>query len=214
MVNNTHSFLSQSASPEISIIIPVYNGEKYIGECLSSVLLNTVNAAFEIIVVDDGSTDDTAKIVQRFSCRYIRIEKSGVAAARNIGIKNAKGGIIFFFDADVKLKKDTLDVFLKHFKEDSDVYVMQGRWDKSSPIPAFSSRFLLLKYAYNFEGLFKNKRRLEAANLETGWLAIRKEVFEKIGIFNEGYRFSGGEEHELGIRILEAYKIFYYRRDI
>lgn len=197
-------------SPEISIIIPVYNGEKHIGKCLNSINGCKINITFEIIVVDDASTDGTESVIQKFPCRYIKIKKSGVAAARNAGIKNAKGDIIFFFDADVKLKKDTIDRFLAHFREDADAYLMQGRWDKISPVPTFSSRFLLLKYAYNFKELFKNKRRLEAANLETGCLAVRREVFEKIGLFDERYKFSGGEEHELGIRILERYKIFYY----
>ncbi|MEW6618877.1 MAG: glycosyltransferase family 2 protein [bacterium] len=195
---------------KISIVIPVYNGEKTIGRCLDSIFSSNIKVPFEVIIVDDGSTDNTAGVVQEFACRYLRIEKSGVAAARNFGIKEAKGDIIFFFDADVILKKDTLEKFLRHFEEDTDAYIIQGRWDRKSPISTFSSEFFLLKYTYNFAGLFKDKRRIEAANLETGCLGIRKEVFNYFKGFNEGYKFSGGEEHELGIRLLARYKIFYY----
>lgn len=194
----------------ISIIIPVHNGEKFIGRCLRSIFDSKTDASFEVIVVDDGSTDSTGKVVQQFPCRYFRMEKSGVAAARNFGIRKTKGEIIFFFDADVKLKEDTIERFLKHFEEDKDAYIIQGRWDKNSPAATFSSRFLLLKYTYNFKGLFNGKRRMEAANLETGCLAVRTEVFNHFKGFDEGYKVSGGEEHELGMRLLEKYKMYYY----
>lgn len=194
----------------ISIVIPVYNGENYIGGCLNFIFASKIDVPFEVIVVDDGSTDNTASVVQRFSCKYLKISNSGVAAARNVGIREAKGEIIFFFDADVKLKEETIKRFLGHFQEDQDAYIIQGRWDKKSPVPTFSSRFLLLKYAYNLKDLFKDKKRIEAATLETGCLAVKREVFDYFSGFNEDYKFSGGEEHELGVRVLHKYKIFYY----
>jgi glycosyltransferase involved in cell wall biosynthesis len=195
----------------ISIIIPVYNGEKFIGHCLNSVFKAKINVPFEVIAIDDGSTDNTAGIVRQFPCGYFKIEKSGVSAARNAGIKKAKGEIIFFFDADVRLKEDTITRFSKHFEEDRNAYIIQGRWDKESSVPGFSSRFLLLKYAYNFMGQFKGNRRIEWSSLETGCLGVRAEVFERCGGFDEGYKFAGGEEHEFAMRVLNKYKIFYYR---
>jgi len=203
--------ISQATLPTtISIIIPVYNASDFIADCLNSIYNTKIDVVFEVIVVDDASTDDSAKIVQSFPCRYFRIQKSGVASARNFGIKKAQGGIIFFFDADVRLKKDTIARFLKHFQEDKDAHIIQGRWDKKSPVPSFSSRFFLLKYTYNFTPLFKGEKRIEVANLETGCLAIRREVFHYFDGFNESYRLSGGEEHEFGMRLLEKYKIYYY----
>lgn len=194
----------------ISIIIPVYNGMRVIARCLNSIYASKIGIPFEVIVIDDGSTDDTAKIAQQFPCLYFKIKKSGVAAARNIGIEKAKGDILFFFDADVKLKDDTIQMFLRHFQEDKDAYIIQGRWDQESNSPAFFSRFLLLKYTYNLMALCKGKNRIEAANLETGCLAIKAEVFNHFKGFDERYRYSGGEEHELGMRLLEKYKIYYY----
>ena len=194
----------------ISIIVPVYNGENSIGNCLNSIFVAKIDVPFEVIVVDDGSTDQSGKVAKQFPCRYFRIEKSGVAAARNFGIEKAKGDIVFFFDADVRLKEETIQTFLKHFKEDGDAFIIQGRWDKNSPSPTISSRFLLLKYAYPFIGLFNGKRRIEVANLETGCLGMRAEIFDSFGGFDETYKFSGGEEHEFGMRLLDKYKIFYY----
>lgn len=195
---------------KISIIIPVYNGARVISDCINSIVNCEINVPKELIIVDDGSTDDTEEIVKKFPCQYIRIEKSGVAKTRNIGIKKAVGDILFFFDADVKLKKDTIKNFLKHFREDEDTYIIQGRWDKNSYAPSFSSQFLLLKYHFNFEALFCNTNRLVVAHLATGCLGIRKEVFNDFEGFNEGYKKAGGEEHEFGFRLLKRYNIYYY----
>ncbi|OGI23330.1 MAG: hypothetical protein A2287_05635 [Candidatus Melainabacteria bacterium RIFOXYA12_FULL_32_12] len=195
---------------KISIIIPVYNGEKVIGDCLSTIYNCEINNLKEVMVIDDGSTDNTAKIVQNFPCKYVKIEKTGVANARNTGIAMSTGEILFFFDADVKLKKNTLEKFLKYFEEDKDAYIIQGRWDKNSPVSTFSSEFFLLKYHFNFLDLFKDKRRISVANLETGCMAIKREVFDFFEDFDTGYKFAGGEEHELGLRLLRKYEIFYY----
>lgn len=194
----------------ISIIVPVHNGENVISRCLGSIYESKINIPFEIIVVDGCSTDRTREIVQQFPCLYFRIKKSGVAAARNFAIKNARGEILFFFDSDVRLKTDTISMFLRHFHEDKDADIIQGRWDKDSSKATFSSRFLLLKYWYDLNKLFVNKHRVEVANLETGCLAIKSEVFNYFNGFDENYKLSGGEEHELGVRLLGRYKIYYY----
>lgn len=195
---------------KISIIVPVYNGANIISDCINSIISCEIDVPKELIIIDDGSTDDTGEIIKKFPCEYSRIEKSGVAKARNIAIKKAVGDILFFFDADVKLKKDTIKNFLKHFRKDNDAYIIQGRWDKNSYAPSFSSQFLLLKYHFNFEGLFYNTNRLAVAHLATGCLGIRKEVFNDFEGFNENYKRAGGEEHEFGLKLLKRYKIWYY----
>jgi len=88
--------------PKISVVIPAYNEEKNIALCISS-LLGQKNKDVEIIVVNDGSTDNTEKIAKIFS-EYVKIinvkKRSGVANARNIGVKAAKGDVVAFIDAD------------------------------------------------------------------------------------------------------------------
>ena len=89
-----------SAMPKISVIIPVYNVEKYLGECLDSVLRQTLKD-IEIICVDDGSTDDSPKILSEYAAKDSRIRiitqpNGGLSAARNAGMDAATGKYIYF----------------------------------------------------------------------------------------------------------------------
>ncbi|MCR5484734.1 MAG: glycosyltransferase, partial [Clostridiales bacterium] len=93
---------------DISVIIPVYNGEKYLGECLESITKQTAFDRLEVITVDDGSTDKTPEICGAYSEKYknirvIRTKNSGVSAARNRGIAEASGEFIAFVDSDDRL---------------------------------------------------------------------------------------------------------------
>ena len=89
--------------PKFSVIIPVYNGERFIGETIQSVLAQTYQAA-EIIIIDDGSSDGTAAVVERYSSQitisYVRQQNQGPSAARNRGVSLAQGDWIAFLDAD------------------------------------------------------------------------------------------------------------------
>ncbi|MCL7487231.1 MAG: glycosyltransferase [Desulfobulbaceae bacterium] len=92
----------------ISVIIPNRNGAKTIGLCLDA-LCRSVHDAFEIIVVDDCSSDASVSIIRGFPCRLIRLEQHlGTAAARNTGARHSRGDLLFFIDADCLVKKDTL----------------------------------------------------------------------------------------------------------
>lgn len=94
------------SNPIISTIIPLYNAEKYIARCLDSILAQDMDAGkLEIIVVDDGSTDGGAAIVDRYATKHsdIRLIKQangGVSSARNRGLKEASGDYVHFVDAD------------------------------------------------------------------------------------------------------------------
>lgn len=95
----------------VSVIIPVYNCEKYIEECITSVLSQTYTD-FEMLIVDDGSTDETSVIIQRLQLkddriRVIHLENQGVSHARNTGLAFANGEFVVFLDAD-----DYLDTFI------------------------------------------------------------------------------------------------------
>lgn len=85
--------------PKVSVIIPAYNAERFIGQTIESVFAQTFQD-FEIIVIDDGSTDKTAEIVESFDVQCIRRTNGGVSNARNAGMEKAKGKYIAFLDAD------------------------------------------------------------------------------------------------------------------
>lgn len=99
---------------KVSIIIPVYNAEKYLNQCISSVAKQTLKD-IEIIAINDGSTDNSLNVLDELSCKYkgkLKIftkENSGAGSARNIGIENANGEFIKFVDADDYLKVDILE---------------------------------------------------------------------------------------------------------
>ncbi len=106
----------------ISVIIPTYNYGRFIGEAIEGVLSQTLPAA-EIIVVDDGSVDETAAEVAKFGdrVRYIRQENAGVCAARNNGVANSTGEFIAFLDADDIWEPEKLEKQLAKFAEDEEI---------------------------------------------------------------------------------------------
>lgn len=110
----------------VSIIIPVYNAEKYLSRCLESILEQTYKD-YEVVIVDDGSTDSTAKIIEEYIRKYNFIRKisqknSRAAAARNNGIRNAHGEYIAFIDADDYIHKEYINILYNNLRKyDADV---------------------------------------------------------------------------------------------
>ena len=92
-------------TPKISVIIPVYNGEKYLAQCIENILCQSYKN-LEIIVVNDGSTDKSAEIAKKYPVKLLNQEKSGVYVARNLGIDCATGEYIHFMDADDLINLD------------------------------------------------------------------------------------------------------------
>ena len=115
--------------PAISIIVPVYKAEKYLHRCVDSILAQTFTD-FEVLLIDDGSTDKSGQICDEYAQKDSRIRvfhknNGGVSSARNVGIENARGKWLYFPDADDELYDKALEIL---FKKDSDdiVYVMAG----------------------------------------------------------------------------------------
>ncbi|MBU1120666.1 glycosyltransferase family 2 protein, partial [Candidatus Micrarchaeota archaeon] len=113
----------------ISVIIPTFNAEKTIKDCINSILKQKINEEIELIVVDDGSNDRTREIVKSFGGKAKLIEQKhkGPAAARNNGAKNAKGEIILFTDSDCVVGENWVDEMSKPLKEKEAVGV-QGSY--------------------------------------------------------------------------------------
>lgn len=114
-------------SPKISVIIPLYNKESVVQQSLQTIV-NTSYKDFEIVIVDDGSTDDSLKRVKDFvdfhksnNIRIIEQKNAGPGAARNTGARNAKGDWIVFLDADDELLPDALNIFAKTIEEHPEI---------------------------------------------------------------------------------------------
>lgn len=106
---------------KISVIIPVYNSSTYLRKCLDSVVNQTLKD-IEIIVINDGSTDDSKNIIEEYSCKYKNIifidqKNKGIGKTRNIGIKKATGEYITFVDSDDYIKENMLEEYYKYAKK-------------------------------------------------------------------------------------------------
>ena len=111
-------------SPKISIIIPVYNAAKFLHKCINSILAQTFQD-FEILLINDGSTDESGAICDRYTLTDNRIrvfhkENGGVSSARNIGLRNACGEWIYFVDSDDTIYNDCLETLISQTSDDVD----------------------------------------------------------------------------------------------
>ena len=106
---------------KVSVIVPVYNAEEYLRDCLDSLLMQTIDQKeMEVLLINDGSTDGSLEICREYGEIYDNIviinkNNEGVSAARNIGIEKARGKYIMFLDADDELAKDTVGEICKYF---------------------------------------------------------------------------------------------------
>ncbi|MDH4232119.1 MAG: glycosyltransferase family 2 protein [Nitrospirota bacterium] len=164
--------------PFVSVIIPVYNGARFIAEAVESVCVQNYEP-LEIIVVDDGSTDDTPMIVRSFQdIRYIRQANQGVAAARNTGIENSRGELIAFLDADDYWTHDKLniqvDCLLKHPHVGYTLGMQRNFLESGTERPFWLREEHLLEEHTGF--------------LPT--LLIRRRIFDRVGLFNTDFRIT------------------------
>jgi glycosyltransferase involved in cell wall biosynthesis len=115
---------------KISVIIPVYNVEQYLRECLDSVMTQSYND-YEVICINDGSTDGSMAVLKEYAEKYPKVsvidqENKGLSAARNAGINAATGEYVFLLDSDDYLQPDSLDILAKNIT-DEDIICFNGR---------------------------------------------------------------------------------------
>ena len=190
--------------PLVSIIIPVFNGERFLREAVESVLAQKYSPV-EIIIVDDGSTDGTATVARSFpeTVRYLHQTNHGPAAARNRGIEQAQGDLIAFADADDLWPSHKLELQLPYLIRDSKIDIVLGRIQqvllsetqaKEIGDPAFS--------------------------VNLGSAVIRRSCFERVGLFDETMRYSEdvdwfmrAREGAAAIMTIDAVTLFYRQHE-
>lgn len=209
--------IQPSASPSISIVVPVYNGGAAFRSCLHSLKRwayldqNHPNTdTVEIIVVSDGDSDGSWRLAEQFGARLIRLSESGgPAKARNIGAQAAKGDILFFVDADVEILPNTLSRVVKSFQDRPELAALIGSYDDAPGDPNFLSQYKNLFHHYTHQ-----TARLEASTFWGACGAIRRSVFQAVGGFDESYRTPCIEDIELGYRLKQAGYTIHLRKDI
>lgn len=185
--------------PALSLVIPVRNGAHYLDACLEAVGRSEY-APCEVIVINDGSTDDTAAVARRHGARVVSWERSrGPAYARNRGAEIARGDVVFFIDADVRVRPDTLRIGAGCFARDPGLTAVIGSYDDQPGHPSFLSQYKNL-----FHHWVHQTSREDASTFWTGCGAIRRDVFLTMGGFNEGYPKPSIEDIELGFRLRAA----------
>lgn len=191
---------------KLSIIIPVYNAEKYIGKCLDSLLGQTLKE-FEMICVDDGSTDNSLAVLRKYAGTDSRIhvihqENKGCNAARKMGYKHAKGKFIALVDADDWVENDIYEIVIEKMEErNADCAIFNWYMERKADsfrCPAVDDFFLMDKeliYKISLAGLCGGCNPLVKGRLE-GWpwnKVFRKKIFDKLDV--DGKLFSDETRH-------------------
>ncbi len=190
---------------KVSVIVPVYNAREFIGKCIEALIDQTFqHDNYEIIVVDDGSTDRTNDIVKNYPVKYIYQENHGPASARNNGADKAKGEIVIFTDSDCVPDKNWISEMLKPF-EYPDVMAVKGAYRTEQR--SIVARFAQLEFEERFEMLEK----VESIDMvDTYSAGFRKDVFLKMGGFDTSFPVANNEDTELSYRMSErGYKMVF-----
>lgn len=187
------------SSPLVSVIIPAYNQSQYLGKAIESVLAQTYTH-LETIIVDDGSTDDTATVSRHYTSdkrvRYIFQENAGLSAARNTGIRHARGKYLTFLDSDDLFLPHKLDILVKRLKREPHLGLTAGQAqpinEDGQPIGSLFD-----------EPLPEDERRLLLGNpLHVGSVLLRRSWQEEVGLFDESLR--SYEDWDMWLRLALA----------
>jgi glycosyltransferase involved in cell wall biosynthesis len=184
--------------PKISVIIPAYNQADYLGESIQSVLHQDYKD-FEIVVVDDGSTDNTAQVVREFSdprVGYVYQENRGLAGARNTGIRNSCGQYLSFLDSDDLFLPENLSLLVTELENNPDVGFVSGQ-----VIPVDENGKPVGKIFENH--LPSDPSFLLLGNpVQVGCMMLRRSHQEKVGYFDESLR--SYEDWDMWLRLARA----------
>lgn len=172
-----------TGQPLITCIIPAWNAERYLGEALESVLAQTCPAG-EIIVVDDGSTDGTARVAESFGepVRCVRQQNAGAPAARNRGVREARGELIAFTDADDLWHPEKLARQIARFEQRADLDVSLTHYQN----------FWIPELAAEAERMPHRNRSLPGVLATTG--VVRRITLDSVGLLRETLRHRDNAE--------------------
>lgn len=164
-----------------SVIVPTYNEEKYIEQCLRSILQqNTARSEFELIVSDGASTDKTFCYADKLADRVVVNEKKGASAQRNYGAQQAKGEILVFVDADTYLDKNFLNALQEKFSDEKVMAVSGIAFPADGRIPqrfVYRATYLLMQILH----------LMNLSLFPAMCVAYRRQIFERAGGFREDF---------------------------
>jgi len=184
---------------KLSVIIPVFNSEKTITACLGAISLSS-NKPLEVLVVNDGSTDQSRELAAKFKCKIVDLDKNqGRANARNVGASQATGDVLIFIDADIVIPPDALIKVMEIFRSKENVMVVNGILAAEVGGLNFCSDYKNLYMNYNFKSMPDH-----VDFIFSSFVAIKKEFFLP---FKD---YKATDDTELGMRMAQTHnkKIF------
>jgi glycosyltransferase involved in cell wall biosynthesis len=194
--------------PEFTVIIPTYNRCYILWRAIQSVL-NQTYPYFEIIIIDDASTDETEKLVGQFTdprINYIKLKKNGgQSAARNAGLRNAKGKFIAYLDSDNSWYPDFLELMLKGFKDNRDKVVIFCKKNYRLTITDEKGQDIRARDEMTNADKYFDLKRLwhRRIMIDTNCLVHKKAEILKLGGWDENLKF--WEDWELSLRVSKKY---------
>lgn len=189
--------------PRVSVVIPAYNSAAKVKQAIESVLAQTYND-FEIVVIDDGSTDNTESIVRAFGDRvlYFRQENQGAGAARNSGIWKSRGEYIAFLDSDDLWSAEKLSVQVPLLENDPELGLVYSDWavvsENGGVDPSFLARVPSAS-GYVFDQL------VQWGFILTSGVVVRRKCLEDVGDFDNS--LSIAQDYDLWLRISYRWKV-------
>ncbi len=210
-------------APELSVIIPTCNRKDKLLRCLQMLARQSLPAAqFEVVVVDDGSSDGTEEFLRAqktpFALRHFRQANKGPAAARNRGIREACGRILVFLGDDIYAPPDFLGDHLRHhrlFPDDREALLGHIAWDDELPVTPFMEFITGPAGAQFAFGTIRNPEDVDYLHFYTSNVSLKKKFLEmERPVFDEGYVHAAYEDTDLGHRLQQRGMRLRYRSRI
>jgi glycosyltransferase involved in cell wall biosynthesis len=186
-----------------SVIVPAYQAAQHLPRCLSALQQQTIDRAqYEIIVIDDGSTDGTADVAEQALCdfpvaRIIRAEHSGPAGARNLGVQAAQGNVLLFTDADCEPAPGWIEHFARAFADPS---VSGAKGSYATRQQSLVARFVQQEYQERYD---YTRRQSRIDFIDTYSAAYRRTAFTDNGGFDVSFPTASVEDQEFSFRLAE-----------
>jgi glycosyltransferase involved in cell wall biosynthesis len=189
---------------DVSILIPSYNEEKYIGACLASIARQNFAGTYEVILGDGNSKDKTAKIAKDYGCRVVKEAWGTPSGGRYAAARVAKGKIFAITSADVELTDGWLENLVKPFERDRNV-----SWGVGAVAPRDGNALEIVgAYILNFMASVLNVIGLAYVNADN--FICRADAYKRAGEFNP--KMMTSEDTDLGMRLMKTGKFYYMPR--